>query len=86
MNFQFYASLNRCKPIWIEQLYDRISCTVMSPSRAPPGDAVSRCRDTIEAILTAPGHKYGRERNELAQLLSLPHIQVRKFVILVFNI
>lgn len=58
------------------KLFDRISCTVMSPSRAPPGDAVSRSRDTIDAILSASGHKYGRERNELLQLLSLPHLQV----------
>ncbi|XP_037910081.1 peripheral plasma membrane protein CASK-like [Hermetia illucens] len=58
------------------QLYDRISCTVMSPSRAPPGDAVSRCRDAIDAISSSSGHKNIREKSELMQLLSLPHLQV----------
>lgn len=63
------------------QLYDRISCTVMSPSRAPPGDAVSRCRDAVDAIHLATGHKLGREKAELLQLLSLPHIQVSVILI-----
>lgn len=54
----------------------------MSPSRAPPGDAVLRCRDTIEAVSGAPGHKYNRERCELLQLLTLPHLQVRKSFVL----
>lgn len=58
------------------QLYDRISCTVMSPSRAPPGDAVTRCRDTIDAVSSAVGHKYAREKGELLHLLAAPHIQV----------
>lgn len=58
------------------QLYDKISCTVMSPIRAPPGDAVARCRDTIELIISAPGHKYNCEKNELLQLLSQSHVQV----------
>lgn len=58
------------------QLYDRISSTVMSPSRAPPGDAVLRMRDTMDAISTAQGHKNNREKNELLQLLSMPHVQV----------
>ncbi|XP_055686221.1 peripheral plasma membrane protein CASK isoform X2 [Lutzomyia longipalpis] len=57
------------------QLYDRISCNVMSPSRAPPGDGVARCRDAVEAISLAHAHKYTREKAELLQLLSLPHIQ-----------
>lgn len=48
----------------------------MSPSRAPPGDAVTRSRDVVDILLSAPGHKYNRERNELLQLLSLPHLQV----------
>ncbi|KAJ6637044.1 Peripheral plasma membrane protein CASK, partial [Pseudolycoriella hygida] len=65
------------------QLYDRISCTVMSPSRAPPGDGVVRCRDAIDIISSAPGHKYIRDRNELLQLLTLPHIQEKtKFKVL----
>lgn len=58
------------------QLYDRISCTVMSPARLPPGDAVSRCRDAMEAIRNATGHKLQREKAYVLQLLSLPHMQV----------
>lgn len=48
----------------------------MSPTRAPPGDAVVRCRDVIDIIISAPGHKFNCERNELLQLLSQPHVQV----------
>lgn len=49
----------------------------MSPSRAPPGDGILRCRDAIDIVVSsAPGHKYIRDRNELLQLLTLPHIQV----------
>lgn len=48
----------------------------MSPSRAPPGDAVARHRDAIDAISSSTGHKYMREKAELIQLLSLPHLQV----------
>lgn len=48
----------------------------MSPSRTPPGDAVLRCRDALDTVTTTPGHKYVRDRNELIQLLTLPHIQV----------
>ncbi|XP_055381359.1 peripheral plasma membrane protein CASK-like [Condylostylus longicornis] len=58
------------------QLFDRISCTVMSPARAPPGDAVSRCRDAIDAVSSSSGHKFARDKGELIQLLSLPHLQV----------
>lgn len=57
------------------QLYDRISCTVMSPARLPPGDAVSRCRDAIESIRNSTGHKLQREKAYVLQLLSLPHMQ-----------
>lgn len=51
----------------------------MSPSRAPTGDAVARSRDVVDCVCSAPGHKYNRERNELLQLLSLPHLQVSEF-------
>lgn len=57
------------------QLYDRVSSSVINPSRAPPGDAISRCRDAMDAISSAPGHKYGREKGELINLLGSPHIQ-----------
>lgn len=65
------------------QLYDKISCTVMSPARAPPGDSIIRCRDVIDVIISAPGHKYNREKNELLQLLSHPHMQVSLLINLI---
>uniref|UniRef100_A0A182VZI8 Protein kinase domain-containing protein n=1 Tax=Anopheles minimus TaxID=112268 RepID=A0A182VZI8_9DIPT len=58
------------------QLFDRISSSVINPSRAPPGDAISRCRDAIDAISSTAGHKYVREKSELINLLGSPHIQV----------
>ncbi|XP_031630042.1 peripheral plasma membrane protein CASK isoform X2 [Contarinia nasturtii] len=57
------------------QLYDTISSIEMPQGRVPPGDGVARCRDAIEAIISAPGHKYNCEKNELLQLLSQSHIQ-----------
>lgn len=51
----------------------------MSPARTPPGDGLSRSRDAVEVISTSTGHKNGREKNEILQLLSLPHIQVSFF-------
>lgn len=54
----------------------------MSPARTPPGDGLSRSRDAVEAISTSTGHKNGREKNEILQLLSLPHIQVCLFYLL----
>ncbi|XP_053681955.1 peripheral plasma membrane protein CASK isoform X5 [Sabethes cyaneus] len=57
------------------QLYDRVSSSVINPSRAPPGDAINRCRDVIDAVSSAPGHKYGREKAELINLLGSSHIQ-----------
>lgn len=70
------------------QLYDRISSAAIVPARAPPGDAVLRCRDAVEAIsaLASGGGTLGtsrhsskqhaQERGELLHLLSMPHIQV----------
>lgn len=49
----------------------------MSPLRAPSGDSIIRCRDVIDVIISTPGHKYNREKNELLQMLSQPHMQVR---------
>lgn len=57
----------------------------MSPTRAPPGDAVARCRDAIEAIISAPGHKYNCEKNELLQLLSQSHVQVSARALRIFS-
>lgn len=59
-----------------DQLYDRISSSVINPLRAPPGDAISRCRDVVDAISSAPGHKQAREKAELINLLGSSHIQV----------
>lgn len=50
----------------------------MSPARTPPGDAVSRSRDAIDAVASSSGHKYAREKTELMQLLTSPHIQVKE--------
>ncbi|EDS40876.1 calcium-dependent protein kinase [Culex quinquefasciatus] len=58
------------------QLYDRISSSVINPLRAPPGDAISRCRDVVDAISSAPGHKQAREKAELINLLGSSHIQI----------
>lgn len=52
----------------------------MSPARTPPGDGLSRSRDAVEAISTSTGHKNTRDKNEILQLLSLPHIQVGCFL------
>lgn len=59
-----------------KKLFDRISSQVMSPSRAPPGDAINRCRDAVDSIQAATSHKYSRDRAELVHLLGSPHIQV----------
>lgn len=48
----------------------------MSPSRAPPGDAINRCRDAVDSIQSATSHKYSRDKAELVHLLGSPHIQV----------
>lgn len=60
----------------ITKLFDRISSQVMSPNRAPSGDAINRCRDAVDSIQSATSHKYSRDRVELVHLLGSPHIQV----------
>lgn len=74
--------------IFAFQLYDRIASAAIVPARAPPGDAVLRCRDAVEAIsaLATGGGTLGtsrhsskqhaQERGELLHLLAMPHIQV----------
>lgn len=57
----------------------------MSPARTPPGDGLSRSRDAVEAISTSTGHKNTRDKNEILQLLSLPHIQVSYSHLLSFS-
>ncbi|XP_069961982.1 peripheral plasma membrane protein CASK isoform X1 [Bactrocera oleae] len=58
---------------FLQQLFDRITSTVVSPSRAPPGDAVARCRDVIESVSSVGGNKYLKD--ELMQVLASPHVQ-----------
>ncbi|XP_054726001.1 peripheral plasma membrane protein CASK-like isoform X1 [Anastrepha obliqua] len=56
------------------QLFDRISSTVMSPSRAPSGDAVARCRDVVDSVSSVGGNKYLKD--ELMAVLASSHFQV----------
>lgn len=72
--FFFFNSYTHTK------LFDRINSQVMSPSHAPPGDAINRCRDAVDAIQSATSHKYSRDRAELIHLLGSPHIQVSAFI------
>lgn len=75
-----YSSLN--SPLFsfiIIKLFDRINSQVMSP-HTPPGDAINRCRDAVDAIQSATSHKYSRDRAELIHLLGSPHIQVSAFI------
>lgn len=61
------------------QLYDRISSKVVSPARAPPSDAVQRCREAIDALAILE-HRPDVDINdveELRDLLTRPHSRVR---------
>lgn len=74
--------------VYPTQLYDRISSANIVPARAPPGDAVLRCRDAVEAIsasatgggtLGTTRHSskhHAQDKGELLHLLAMPHIQV----------
>lgn len=67
------------------QLYDRISSKVVSPTRAPPSDAVQKCRDVLDALRdfeqsTSPADlelEVSGEIEELREILGRPHIKVR---------
>lgn len=69
------------------QLYDRISSKVVSPVRAPPSDAVIRCRDLLDALRDyeqslSPGVlelEISGEIEELRELLTHPHFKVSQF-------
>lgn len=71
------------------QLYDRISSKVVSPVRAPPSDAVIRCRDLLDALRDyeqslSPGVlelEISGEIEELRELLTHPHFKVSHFSI-----
>lgn len=56
----------------------------MSPSRTPPGDAINRCRDAVDAIQSATSHKFSRDRAEFVHLLGSPHIQVSHMSNIIF--
>ncbi|XP_075210519.1 peripheral plasma membrane protein CASK-like [Lycorma delicatula] len=66
------------------ELYDRISSKVVSPTRAPPSDAVQKCRDTLDAIrdleqTTSPSDlelELSGDLEELREILSRPHFRV----------
>lgn len=68
------------------QLYDRISSKVVSPTRAPPSDAVQKCRDTLDALrdldqTTSPSDlelELSGDLEELREILSRPHFRVSK--------
>ncbi|XP_039301642.1 peripheral plasma membrane protein CASK isoform X7 [Nilaparvata lugens] len=65
------------------ELYDRISSKVVSPVRAPPSDAVLKCRDTLDAIrdleqTTSPSDlelELSGDLEELRQIFSRPHFK-----------
>ncbi|XP_054265767.1 peripheral plasma membrane protein CASK isoform X5 [Macrosteles quadrilineatus] len=65
------------------ELYDRISSKVVSPTRAPPSDAVIKCRDALDALRDfeqslSPGElelETSGEIEELRELLTSPHFR-----------
>lgn len=65
------------------ELYDRISSKVVSPTRAPPSDAVQKCRDVLDALRdfeqsTSPADlelEVSGEIEELREILGRPHIK-----------
>ncbi|XP_046674174.1 peripheral plasma membrane protein CASK isoform X10 [Homalodisca vitripennis] len=65
------------------ELYDRISSKVVSPTRAPPSDAVLKCRDALDALRDfeqslSPGElelETSGEIEELKELLTQPHFR-----------
>jgi hypothetical protein len=79
------------QPLPLLQLYDRISSRAISPSRAPPSDAVQRCRDLTDwlrdtlvsvgvsnhqAHHTPTNNNVQAEMRELATILMKPHFKV----------
>lgn len=64
-----------------QQLYDRISSKVVSPTRAPPSDAVQKCREVAEVLRELDQNspelesEFG-ELEELRDILARPHVRV----------
>ncbi|XP_021915602.1 peripheral plasma membrane protein CASK-like [Zootermopsis nevadensis] len=63
------------------ELYDRISSKVVSPTRAPPSDAVQKCREVAEALREFDQNSPDVESDlgeveELRDILARPHLRV----------
>jgi hypothetical protein len=66
-----------------QQLYDRISSKVVSPTRAPPSDAVQKCREVAEVLRELDQNSPELESEigeleELRDILVRPHVRVSK--------
>ena len=66
-----------------QQLYDRISSKVVSPTRAPPSDAVQKCREVAEVLRELDQNSPELESEigeleELRDILARPHVRVSK--------
>ena len=66
-----------------QQLYDRISSKVVSPTRAPPSDAVQKCREVAELLRELDQNSPELESEiveleELRDILARPHVRVSK--------
>jgi hypothetical protein len=64
-----------------QQLYDRISSKVVSPTRAPPSDAVQKCREVAESLRELDQNSPELESDfeelqELRDILARPHVRV----------
>ncbi|XP_047105118.1 peripheral plasma membrane protein CASK-like [Schistocerca piceifrons] len=63
------------------ELYDRISSKVVSPTRAPPSDAVQKCREVCECLREVeraappPTPDTRADIAELRELLARPHLR-----------
>jgi hypothetical protein len=68
-----------------QQLYDRISSKVVSPTRAPPSDAVQKCREVAEVLREFDQNSPELESDlveleELRDILARPHVRVSNTV------
>ncbi|KAK4881098.1 hypothetical protein RN001_004417 [Aquatica leii] len=59
------------------ELFDRICSKVVTPVRAPPSDAVQRCRNVIDALRELEHRRDvdHRDLQELKELLNRPHLK-----------
>ncbi|GLH02156.1 Peripheral plasma membrane protein CASK [Gryllus bimaculatus] len=68
-------------PHVLRRLYDRISSKVVSPTRAPPSDAVQKCREVAEVVreleqAAAELDVEPADLEELRDILARPHVRV----------